>query len=211
MLCNIDFDVNKLLIVPFFKLISLLENLISSIRKEHKQFSPLWYLSHVLLLIALFESELLLGDDSVVIGDLRQPVLTLVLLKVPQTVTHSLAEDVCFESRLLLFLHTKYSSYSLSIKASNSLRFGVTFMLTRGIPSLAAICASSTVSYSKVINSSSSPFIKSIMFLSKFSENIDDEFKIALLSLLINIKYDKRIRHLPRLCQSLVKSISSRT
>ena len=93
MLCNIDFDVNKLLIVSFFKLISLLENLISSIRKEHKQLSPLSYLSHALLLIALFESELLLVDDSVVMGDLRQPVLTLVLLKVPQTVTHSLAED----------------------------------------------------------------------------------------------------------------------
>ena len=29
------------------------------------------------------------------------------------------------------------------------------------------------------------------MFLSKFLENIDDGFKITLLSLLINFKYDK--------------------
>ena len=41
-LCNINFDVNKLLIISFLELISLLKNLISSLRKEHKQFSPLW-------------------------------------------------------------------------------------------------------------------------------------------------------------------------
>ena len=76
-------DVNKLLIISFLEFISLVENLISSKRKEHKQFSPLWYLSHAPLLIASFQPELLLVDDSVVIGDLRQLVLTLVLLKVP--------------------------------------------------------------------------------------------------------------------------------
>ena len=31
-------------------------------------------------------------------------------------------------------------------------------------------------------------FMKSIMFISKFPENIDGEFKITLLSLLINFK-----------------------
>ena len=65
---------------------------------------------------------------------------------------HSLAEDVFFESKLLLFLHTTYLSYSLSIKDSRSLTLEVTEMLMRGVSSLAAICASSTVSFSKVIN-----------------------------------------------------------
>ena len=133
---------NKLLIISFLKLISLLKNLISSMRKEYKQFSLLWYFSHAPLLSALFEPKLLLVDDSVLIGDLRQPVLTLVLVKVPSTVTHSVAEDVSLDSKLLLLLHTTYSSYSSSIKASNTLRFGVTEMLIRGTPSLAVRCTS---------------------------------------------------------------------
>ena len=66
----------------------------------------------------------------------------------------------------------------------------MTEMLVRGIPSLAAICTSSTISFSKVIYNSSASFKKFIMFLSKFPENIDNEFKITLLSLLINFKYN---------------------
>ena len=65
---------------------------------------------------------------------------------------HSLAEDVFFESKLLLFLQTTCSSYSLSVKASSSLTLEMTEMLMRSVLSLAAICASSTVSFSRVMN-----------------------------------------------------------
>ena len=42
------------------------------------------------------------------------------------------------------------------------------------------------------------------MFLSKLPENIDDEFKITLLSLLINFKYDDASAISPLFCQNQV-------
>ena len=49
---------------------------------------------------------------------------------------YSLAGDVPFDSKLLLVLRTTYSSYSLSIKALNSLRVEATEMLIKGVSSL---------------------------------------------------------------------------
>ena len=166
--------------------------MIPSIRKEHKQFSPLWYLSDAPLLTALFKPGLFLVENSVLIGDLRQRLLPLILSKVQETVIHSLAKDTPYYIFVIFFINESLQLTQVRVEWNVN---------KRCIFTSCNMCILNGV-FSKIINSFSSLFIKFIMFLYKFPENMirkDDRFKITLLSLLINSKYDNASRHLSQL------------